>query len=52
MSVTREKLEEIFKVYDDKRNGAIRTEEIGKDECHSRQVDSICKALSELRGHF
>lgn len=29
MSVSREKLEEIFKVYDDNRNGAIKTEDIG-----------------------
>ena len=28
MSVTKEKLEEIFKVYDEKRNGSIRTEDI------------------------
>lgn len=27
--VTKEKLEEIFKVYDEQRNGAIKTIEIG-----------------------
>ena len=51
MNVTAEKLEEIYKVYDEKRIGKISTNDVGTPFLRLSQTHQICSSFPHLARH-
>ena len=52
MNVTSEKLEEIFKVYDEKRNNRIPTHDVGTVSNYWSEADPFSQDVPQWAGHL